>query len=754
MRIVRFVVVALVAVAIWWVSKYDQSMPTPGGRDAPATEFSAGRAEDILARVLGPEKPHPAYSAENAAVRGRILTELARLGVPATTYKGTGCNAAARYGVIECGTVTDIIAEVRPGTGKAIVLLAHYDSVPAGPGAADDESGVATILESIRALKARGGDGLHPIIALFTDGEEYGLLGAASALDNPAFRARVGAVVNVEARGNQGPSLLFQTSPGDGPLVDLYAKSVTHYATSSLFATIYKYLPNDTDLTLFIRGGFVSYNFAFSDNVAHYHTPRDTRANLSPVTLQHHGENLLGMASSLEHVDFASLKGGKDDIYLTVMGKWLPRMSASWALPLSVLALVLIALAGWIGGAPPRWQGVAAGAGAPLALLVGSAIIGWVLHEIAALVSGQPDPSFAYPLALRISLALGVMGVTLLCARMLSSRGAALAGWLWYAVLAIVSAIFATGLSPYFLFPALIAIPLLFVAARFGWASWIGQGALALAAIPALFVWLGLVATGETLMGLALHPLFTVPAAFAAMAVLPLIGARAMPRQVWLGVSGVLFVFAIGAAVTAGLQPAYSAMEPQRLNVAYVEDHTTGKAVFAADAGAPLPAAMRATAPFAQTPESPYAFARIPAYIAPAGALRFPAPTASVSQSTLPNGRRVTLALHGSAEAGQMVLVVPDSAHVTAITINGKRIIIGAEWKNGVIVLCTTGDCAHANITLDTAGAAGFDLILGERRFGVPDSGAKIVAARPASAVQSQLGDSTVILAKVTVPKG
>ncbi len=603
-------------------------------------------------------------------------------------------------------------------------------------------------------MKAQGGSSLHPIIALFSDGEEYGLLGAASALDNPAFRARVGAVVNVEARGNRGPSLLFQTSPGDGPLVDLYARSVTHYATSSLFATIYKYLPNDTDLTLFIRGGFVSYNFAFSDNVAHYHTPRDTRANLSPVILQHHGENLLGMAVSLEHVDFAGLKGGKDDIYLTVMGKWLPRMAASWALPLSILALVLIALSGWIGGAPPRWRGIAAGIGAPLALLVGSAVIGWVLHGMAVLVSGQPDPSFAYPLALRISLALGVAGVTLLCARPLSPRGAALAGWLWYAALAIVSAIFATGLSPYFLFPALVAIVLLFVAARFGWDSLIGQGALFLAAIPALFVWMGLVATGETLMGLALHPLFTIPAAFAAFALLPLIGAREMPRPVWLGVAGVLLACAIGAAVTAGLQPAYSAMAPQRLNVAYVEDHATGKAVFAADAAAPLPAAMRATAAFSQTPDSPYAFARVPAYIADAGAPRLAAPTADVSQSALPNGRRVTLALHGSGQTAQMALVVPESVPVTAITVDGTRTIVGPEWKKGIIVLCTTGDCAHGTISLETSGTAGFDLTLGERRFGVPDFGARIVAARPDSAVQSQLGDSTVILSKVTVPKG
>jgi hypothetical protein len=751
--IVRFVALAAIVVAIWWVSKYHQSVPAPLGSDAAPTQFSAGRAEDVLARILGPEKPHPASSAENAAVRGRILAELARLGVPATTYRAMGCDSEPRYGAIECGTVTDIIADVRPGAGKAIVLLAHYDSVPAGPGAADDESSVATILESIRAMKARGGSSLHPIMAVFTDGEEFGLLGAASFLDNPALKARVGAVVNVEARGNRGQSLLFQTSPGDGPLIDLYAKAVGHYATSSLFSVIYRLLPNDTDLTLFIRDGFLSYNFAFSDNVAHYHTPLDTRAHLSLETLQQHGENLLGMATALEHTDFAGLKGS-DDIYLTVMGAWLPRMPAAWALPLSILVFFVIALAGLLAGARWNWRGALAGVGVPLALVLGCAAAGWVLHEIAALISGQPDPSFAYPTALRISLAFGVAGVALLTARALPLRSAALAGWLWFGFLAIVTAIFATGLSPYYLFPALIAAVLLLVSARIGWDTVLGQIALLLAAIPALFVWLGLVAAGETVMGLALHPLFTVPAAFAVMMLLPLAGARQMSRAAWLGGAAALFVLALGAAITAGMQPAYSAIAPQRLNIAYVED--AGRALFAADANAPLPAAMRKAADFSAKPENPYPFARVAAYVAPAGAPRFAPPSATLSQSAIPGGRAITLMLHGSAGAAQMMLIIPKSAGVESLTIDGKRIVIGREWANDnrIVLLCTTRDCANAGIVLDSANKVAFDLVLGERRFGVPAFGQKIVAARPATAVPSQVGDGTVLFTKVSVPTG
>src|SRR6185437_1606948 len=271
----RVVILTAIAVAFWALAKYSYKQPNILPANAPATIFSAGRAYATLGRVLGPEKPHPVSSDENAAVRARILKEFAALGVKTSTYTAFTCNAWRGFASIPCATVTDILAEVMPGEGKAIVLLAHYDSVPAGPGASDDESGAATVLETARALRARAGKSLHPVLAVITDGEEAGLLGAQAFLQNAALKARVGAVVNVEARGTRGRSLLFQTSPGDGNLIDLYARSVPYYATSSLYAEIYRLLPNDTDLTLFIKQGFPSFNFAFSENVADYHTPLD-----------------------------------------------------------------------------------------------------------------------------------------------------------------------------------------------------------------------------------------------------------------------------------------------------------------------------------------------------------------------------------------------------------------------------------------------------------------------------------------------
>src|SRR5580704_7079060 len=296
----RVWLLGLLAVTAWFLAEYAQPHPAPLRADAPTAQFSAGRAEDSLSRLLGEQKPHPAGTAENNAVHARLMAELARAGIEGQTLSGMRC--FGRAGGASCGMVSDIVAEAIPGDGKALLLMAHMDSVAAGPGAADDESGVAIVLETIRALKTDG-DHSHPVILLFTDGEELGLLGAGLFLDDPAWRGRVGAVINVEARGNQGQSYLFQTSSGDARFIDLYAASVAHPAASSLYDTIYHYLPEDTDLTPFLQSGFPGYNFAFIGDLGQYHTALDRKENLDPASLQSQGEAVLGTARGLEGAD-------------------------------------------------------------------------------------------------------------------------------------------------------------------------------------------------------------------------------------------------------------------------------------------------------------------------------------------------------------------------------------------------------------------------------------------------------------------
>lgn len=742
--ILRICGLTLLAVAIWFVARAGDAPPAPRGLDAPSTEFSAARADRVLARLLGPEIPHPLSSPENARVRARIQTEFSALGVKTNIFSGLGCDASPRHGYIACGTVHDVLADVQPGAGRAIVLLAHYDSVPAGPGAADDESGVATVLETVRALKARGFKSRHPILAVITDGEEAGLFGADAFLHDAKLRARVGAVVNVEARGNQGPSLLFQTSPGDGPLIDLYADNVPEYATSSLFAVIYRLLPNDTDLTLFLEHGFPSFNFAFSGNVAHYHTPLDRRANLSLATLQHQGDNMLGVASGLEQADFAQIKGS-DDIYLTVLGRFLPRLPAGWALPLALLSFVLMIGAGRLSRERSfERRGWLMAFAMPPVLLLGSAATGWVLHRMAVLISGQPDPSFAFPDMLRVALTFGVCAIAFACSRMVELRRGGLAVWFWMSALAIVTAALVPGLSPYFLFPALIAALLLILASLTKWSGLTTQLALLAAALPALIIWLSLCSAGESVMGLALHPLFTIPAAFGVMALLPLAFANAIPRRIWIGLTGGTATLAVLLAIIAGLQPAHSAIAPQRLNITFIDDHISNKSSWAASAEAPLPVSLRKVAKFSN---ERVAVSPIPprhAYIAESGIARYAPP--SVIASIVPNtgGRQVVLTLQGSSVADEMFVVVPKTAALKSVAMQDRRFDVSRN-SGETIIGCLSRDCRNKSLALEFASAKPANIVIGEQRFRLPPDSAQLVAARPREATASQSGDTTIV---------
>lgn len=722
----RILGVAALAVGVWLLAVFGQARPEALGLDAPATRFSAARADAVLGRLLADQRPRPAGSPENAAFRSRLLKELAGLGVAAREETQMSCYSERRWGVIPCATITNVIADVLPGSGKPILLMAHADSVAAGPGAGDDASGVATLLETIRALKARGSQDGRPVTALFTDGEENGLLGAAAFLRDPQTRARIGAVINMESRGNQGPSYLFQTSAGDSKLIDLYARSVPHFAASSLYAEIYKILPNDTDLTPFLAAGITAYNFAFIGNSAHYHTPLDRRENIDPRSLQQHGDNALELVDALRRTDPAALKGG-NAIYLDVLGRWLPRLNTGLALPLSIAAFALIALAGFL--APRERREIRRPVLAllmPPLLLAGCVGIGFALHMLAAWISGQADPSFAHPIWLRLSLSFGVFAMALLVA----GGSGAIASWLWLAGLGMVCAIFAPGLTPYFLFPSLIAALLLLVTARGGRGA-----AIWLAALPALVLWLGLNAGTEPVMGLRMHPLFTVSAAFALIALLPVL-AKA-PRLARNLSAAACLLASIGLAVTAGLQPAYSADSPQRLNLRYVE--MDGKASWLADPVARLPDGLRAVANFSASPQQVLETG----YVAAAGSAQYPAPRAAMVR----DGDTITLDLDAQSDA--VMLIVPPEAALRSVTINGISAAAGGQRTT---IVCSTPDCANARVTLRSGSSQPWELLLVAYKRGLPPQGAKLLKARPREAVSSQAGDRTALAARIAVP--
>ena len=98
---------AALVVGIWLMSVYGQSRPAPLGLDAPPTQFSVARADAALGRLLGDQRPHPAGSQESAALRTRLLKELADLGINARTETRMSCSDESRRGFIPCATVSN-----------------------------------------------------------------------------------------------------------------------------------------------------------------------------------------------------------------------------------------------------------------------------------------------------------------------------------------------------------------------------------------------------------------------------------------------------------------------------------------------------------------------------------------------------------------------------------------------------------------------------------------------------------------------
>ena len=313
--------------------------PAPERADCPVERFSAERALEYVKGIA--RAPHPMGSQENDRVRAYVLDSLRDLGfdpyVPPSPRAPK--NVIARRGGQD--------------NTKAIILLAHYDSVGTGPGAADDASGVAAILEALRALNT-GAPLRNDLIVLFTDGEEEpGLLGAKAFVEEQQVAMdEIGLVLNFEARGNAGQSFMFETSANNGNLIAAFAQAAPHPYATSFSQAIYKQMPNDTDLTIFNEAGLPGMNFAFVGGLPYYHSPRDTPENLSLRSLQQHGDYALALARHFGNRDLRSLDAPPSS-YFSLLGRWLVHYPESWApylLALGVLLLLALSVRLYRGG--------------------------------------------------------------------------------------------------------------------------------------------------------------------------------------------------------------------------------------------------------------------------------------------------------------------------------------------------------------------------------------------------------------------
>ena len=409
------------------LAHWSSRTPPPSPASSPGSAFSTARAM-IDDRAIA-AAPHPVGSIENGVSRDYLIGRMAALGLSPQVQRTTVARRIARSKepLILGATVENIIG-IWPGRDRAapaLALMAHYDSVPASPGAADDAAGVSAALEVIRALKLQGGPPARDVVVLITDGEEAGLLGAEAFFKDSPLAKHIGFVVNMETRGGGGQTQMFQTGPQNGQVIDLFAKTAVRPQSSSLAVFLYEHMPNDTDFTVSNAAKVPGLNYAFIGRQFDYHSPTSTSGNLEQGSLQHMGDQVLAVARPLAF-DKALPGNSPSLVYSNTFG------SHVLAYPTLLGWLILIAAAGLtvVGVRRARarndlaWADITRGIGMAVYLVLTTAVLFRLARRATGVAMGFIEHRTLLAQVTTWEVALLLIGVgTLLYVASLASRG-------------------------------------------------------------------------------------------------------------------------------------------------------------------------------------------------------------------------------------------------------------------------------------------------------------------------------------------
>lgn len=306
-----------------WVSFGNLSVPKSKGVDADS--YSAVRASEHI-EVISKEPHSVEHPVERAKVRNYLYDKLVEMG--GEPHFQEFDSIEFRYGgYFDIGNV---YCQFDPVSGPAesyVMLVAHFDSrfrqsklqkTVYSYGAGDDGYGVGAILELLsQSLKYRE-DWKQGVKILFTDSEENEMDGIKCAYKHHRdIFENVGFIVNFESRGMDGPALLFETSPNNNKVMDLYSQADAPWGYS-LTTIVYRFLPNFTDFTV-LKDDIPGINFSSIDDINAYHVEDDNFDNINLNTIQHYGAQvepiLKEYLTSGKYTRPDALKGDKEMVF-------------------------------------------------------------------------------------------------------------------------------------------------------------------------------------------------------------------------------------------------------------------------------------------------------------------------------------------------------------------------------------------------------------------------------------------------------
>ncbi len=307
----------------------------------PAGQFSEQNARTHVGMLAGTIGSRPIGTEANAKARAYITDQLRFFGFEVRVQEAD----SRRPSIGRSARVANVIAVRQGSRPEAVGIVSHYDSVAAGPGAGDAGLGVAAALEAGRVLASRSNPN-WTLMILLTDGEEWGLMGAAALVTDRDVTRRLNTYVNVESIGASGPPMLFEAGPGNDWLLSVWRRSAPYPRGASFVNEIYRRLPNDTDFSILKLQEIPGLNFAAVGDGYAYHTSRDTPERLSSATLRQTGEQIVSLVNALETVDITQ-RSQQERTFFDVAGTSAVSYGPMTGLVIAFTAL-LFGVAAWV----------------------------------------------------------------------------------------------------------------------------------------------------------------------------------------------------------------------------------------------------------------------------------------------------------------------------------------------------------------------------------------------------------------------
>ncbi|TMJ11537.1 MAG: M28 family peptidase [Alphaproteobacteria bacterium] len=695
-------------------------------------EFDTARAKARLARVLGPQAPHPVDSDGDDAVRGRLVAELQAMGLTPSISDDMTCNGSAKDRGISCARIRNVLVTIGPAEGRHLLLVSHYDSTPVGPGASDDGIGVASMLEIAELLK--GAPLRQPVSFLFDEGEEAGLIGARAFLQRNPLAARVDTLVNLESRGVNGPAIMFETSRPNGRALAYYSQAVERPLANSLTTDFYHLIPNSTDVSVFESEKWTILNFAVIGNETRYHSPGDRLDSLDPQSLHHMGSQALQIARM--YGSGQPPAGGAERLYADVLGRFLISFDPS----LGVMGLTLFLVIFGVLLFRHRRSGLRALA-AVAGALAAAGIAVFLLKFLLGLVrSGEYWRASPHWMALAVDVTALACSAAALAwiGRRSDEDSLRKAYWFLFLLLGFALSFPVRGSAIFFSWPPLLAAAAVTLKR--------GKMALALAAFALLFItWAPLLDLSETLLDFDTAWVFAPISALILLPALielkPLLAG--LPRHtVGLGLAALVLAAWLPVAVV----PAYSPDRKQRLTIEYAWDAAAKKAQWLVyhDRRA-LPAVL---GKFARDVEVPWSTSK--RWAAPAeGPAVEPPQVDHISEVRTSQGRVLTLRLL-SRGAETVRLRAEPEADLRAVRVNGVTTAFGKGAKDEDYVLrCHGRSCDGLEVKLLVGSPRAVELTVVGMHSGLPAGARPLLDARPPDAQPQYVPDASYGIGRI-----